>query len=257
MRINGTVNYEDGSTSINFKLPVASDFPAPAHQSGEFWILAPVNNEGRVGGLYWYDSSISDWRLLQNQGAGGANTITGDTGAATFTVARIQTSDTNVVVDAGGDVAQINTRAPKIQVRTTTVLNLNTSTEVSIPWQVRTFYDNDIFTHNTVTNNTLITVNKAGHLKLVYNLNYEITSTNKIAALRTYAKVNNTIYNESTSYSWIDQGEILRGTNQADIYVPVAAGDTVSLWSIRYGGDNVVVNIVPAESTFHLTFFEN
>ena len=257
MRVLGPVHYVDSAHSYNFTIPVGANFPiSTAPQDGEFWILSDPNNEGEMPGLYMYNLDNTEWRLILTDAQLPGGSITGDDGTTTFTLATLQGSDTIQLTDAGGNLGVLTTKHPKIQLKTTSTIDINTASEIAIPWQTQQFYDSDLFTHSTTANNTRITVLKTGVLKVTYMINYTVQGTNKTGSIKSYIKVNGTVVTETTSYSWIDQGESPQGTNQLVTFIPVTANDQIILYCIR-NGNNPVMNIRPTETTFSLVYHES
>lgn len=257
MRILGPVQYVAGATSNKLQIPISDTFPAGTPSDGEFWILSATNTEQRDPGIYVYSSFDSNWNLLFNLSVI-ENTVTltiADDGE-TFTFSTIQSSDSVRISNAGDKIARLISVRPKIQVKTSSTIDINTTTEIPIPWQVQQFYDNTLFSHSTSTNNSEITVLKSGTLKVTYMVNYTIDGNNKTGSIRTYIRKNGTIVEESVSYSWIDEGESPQGTNQLVTYITVAANDVIVLYSIR-NGSNPVINIRPTETTFSLAWYES
>ena len=254
MRFNGRVDYVDGAKSYNLSIPAGNTFPTAPHTNGEFWILLSTNTEGRPAGLYVYNSTQAAWLLLLNDAQlGSVITITADNGA-TFPVNTIKSSDTVSLVNNADQTTTIQALRPKIQLSSTASIDINTAAEIAIPWQSELLTTPSMFTHSTVTNNHQITVLKAGVVRATYMVNYAVQGNNTTGSLKTYIKKNGTLYTPSTSYSWIDQGESIQGTNQCVVYIPVAANDVLVLYSIR-NGKNPVMNLIPNEATFSLSWY--
>ena len=256
MRVNGQVHYTVGSKSYKFQIPVEDEFPASTPTTGEFWFLSYTNTESREPGLYFYDVVEADWVLITNELTNPI--IQGDNESTLFTFNILRSSDSVKVLNVTTEEAALKAYVPKVQLTTTSSININTTSEIDIPWQTQLIIDSDFFSHSTSTNNDEVTVLKAGVVRVDFHVNYTVSgggffgsSTN----IEGYIKKNNTKLDEAVAYGGAWTSGFSDSMIQKTVYVPVAVNDVLKLSVIREQNTSTST-LIPGETILSMAFYE-
>ena len=104
--------------------------------------------------------------------------------------------------------------------------NVNSTTWVAIPWDSESFAEDATYSHETVTNNSRVTVNDDGVYKISYNINHEESSNNR-KNVRCSVRINGSTFPivSADSFSYVRNTTDEWGTNNASAMFVLSAGD--------------------------------
>jgi len=137
-----------------------------------------------------------------------------------------------------------------IQCYNNTTTNCNVTTPVTIPFNGEDFKD-DLYTHDLVTNNGRIEVERTGIYKIIYQLNFDNVSNSR-TTIRSRIRVNGATYlDRGTAYSYMRSTTDDKITNNASILWELSANDYIEIMCDRQGSSGTA-NTIPNQSSITL-----
>ncbi len=137
-----------------------------------------------------------------------------------------------------------------IQCFNNTTTNCNVNTPIAVPFNGEDFKD-DLYTHNLVTNNSRIEVERTGIYKITYQLNFDNVNNNR-TTIRSRIRVNGSTYiDRGTAHSYMRNSTNDKATNSASILWELSANDYIEIMCDRQGS-NGTANTIPNQSSITL-----
>ncbi len=171
---------------------------------------------GYANGTIWLNTSTNDAFILLN------NTV----GAAVWK----QISDNGTTMQVGqffdGNAGGGN-------------YNLNTAGWTAIPWNSESFPEDLAYSHDTVVNNSRITILNAGLYRVSYSINHKNNTTNNRKSIKCGVRVNGAVNTNTTGDSFshtYDNNSNDLGTNSTEVLINFNANDYYEIVCRRDGG---------------------
>ena len=146
--------------------------------------------------------------------------------SSTFYTVNFVTFDPMEIVDAG--IIQVNDSEGN--------LNINNTTPIAVPFNVTTYKNPYVFSHDNSTNNSRVTVNRDGVYKVTYLIAYIITTDGGDANIRARIRKNGDTYlTYSTTYKSISDPDHNNGCNFNSLSIILNEGDYIEVMCDRRG----------------------